>query len=472
VERMAKIVCTIGPASRSVKRLKQLLDAGMNVARLNFSHGSPGEHREAFDRLRKLDRRVAILQDLSGPKIRIGEMEGGQARLRDGGAFVLTPKRIVGNEEGAHVEYRFGPGDVKAGDDLYLADGSIHLRVEKVVGREIRCRIVHGGILTSRKGLNVPRLRLGSALGEKDARDLSFGLSMGVDYVALSFVTCAADVQRVKRVIKERRSPALVVAKIEKERALARIDSIVEAADAIMIARGDLGVEIPLERVPVAQKEIVEKCRAAGKPVIVATQMLESMTSAERPTRAEASDVANAVFDGADAVMLSAETASGRFPVESVSVMSRIVREAERHERRRAGRVGRARGECCGGSDWPPADLAEAACEAAARTAASAGAKVVVCLTRTGRTARLIARYRPPGTRIVAMTDHPEVLRQMSLVWGVEALPVPRIEKTENVFALMRERLRAAGVRGLAVIAAGIPAVDRVPTNTVHLVDC
>jgi pyruvate kinase len=469
MDRMAKIVCTIGPASRGAKRLKQLLDAGMNVARLNFSHGSPEEHREVFDRLRRLDRRVAILQDLAGPKIRIGEMEGGQARLRDGGTFVLTSKRIAGNEEGAHVAYRFGPGDVKAGDDLYLADGSIHLRVEKVVGREIRCRIAHGGILTSRKGLNVPRLRLGSALGEKDARDLAFGLSMGVDYVALSFVTCAADVQRVKRVVRKRRSPALVVAKIEKERALARIDSIVEAADAIMIARGDLGVEIPLERVPVAQKEIVEKCRAAGKPVIVATQMLESMTAAERPTRAEASDVANAVFDGADAVMLSAETASGRFPVESVSVMSRIVREAELHERRRAERV---RGSCCGGSEWPPADLAEAACEAAARTAASAGARVVVCLTRTGRTARLIARYRPLGTRIVAMTDNPEVMRQMSLVWGVEALPISRIERTEDVFALMKGRLRAAGVRGLTVIAAGIPTAERVPTNTVHLIDC
>ncbi len=466
---MAKIVCTIGPASRGPKRLKQLLDAGMDVARLNFSHGSPDEHREVFDRLRRLDRRVGIMQDLAGPKIRIGEMEGGQARLRDGGTFALTGKKILGNEEGAHVEYRFGPGDVKAGDDLYLADGSIHLIVEKVVGREIRCRIVHGGILTSRKGLNVPRLRLGGSLGPKDARDLAFGLAMGVDYVALSFVTCAADVKRVKRVIRERRSPALVVAKIEKERALERIESIVEASDAIMIARGDLGVEIPLERVPVAQKEIIDRCRAAGKPVIVATQMLESLTGAERPTRAEASDVANAILDGADAVMLSAETASGRFPVESVSVMSRIVREAERYERRRGKS---ARGECCAGSEWPPADLAEAACEAAARTAASAGAKVVVCLTRTGRTARLIARYRPPGMRIVAMTDSPEVIRQMSLVWGVEALSVPRIERTENVFALMKERLRAAGVRGLAVIAAGIPTSERVPTNTVHLIDC
>jgi pyruvate kinase len=259
-----------------------------------------------------------------------------------------------------------------------------------------------------------------------------------------------------------------VVAKIEKERALARIDSIVDAADAIMVARGDLGVEIPLERVPVAQKEIVEKCRAAGKPVIVATQMLESMTVAERPTRAEASDVANAVFDGADAVMLSAETASGRFPVESVSVMSRIVREAERYEARHTAGM---RGECRGRPEWPAAGLAEAACEAAARTAASAGARVVVCLTRSGRTARLIARYRPSLTRIVAMTDSPDVVRQMSLVWGVEALLIPRVERTENVFALMRETLRAAGVRGLAVVAAGIPTAEKVPTNTVHLMN-
>jgi pyruvate kinase len=469
VERRAKIICTIGPASRGVKRLRQLLDAGMNVARLNFSHGSPEEHREVLDRLRKLDGRVAIMQDLAGPKIRIGEMEGGQARLRDGETFVLTTKKVAGNEEGAHVNYRFGPGDVKTGDDLYLADGSIHLKVERVVGSEIRCRIAHGGVLTSRKGLNVPSLRLGSSLGAKDARDLAFGLSMGVDYVAVSFVTCAADVRRVKRIIKERKSPALVVAKIEKERALAQFETIVEAADAIMIARGDLGVETPLERVPVVQKQIIERCRAAGKPVIVATQMLESMVGAERPTRAEASDVANAVFDGADALMLSAETATGKFPVESVSVMDRIVREAERYERQRAGR---ARGDCCGGSEWPPSNLAEAACEAAARTATNAGARIIVCLTWTGRTARLIARYRPAGTRIIAMTGNPEVIRQMSLVWGVEALPMPRVEGTENVFALMRGRLRAAGVRGLVVLATGIPTSKRGSTNTVHLVDC
>jgi pyruvate kinase len=466
VERRGKIVCTIGPASGGAKRLRQLLDAGMNVARLNFSHGSPAEHEAVFGRLRKLDAGVAIMQDLAGPKIRIGEIGGGQARLRDGGAFVLTARKVAGNEEGAHVDYRFRPGDVRAGDDLYLSDGSIHLKVERVAGREIRCRIAHGGVLTSRKGLNVPRLRIGHSLSAKDAGDLAFGLAMGVDYVALSFVTSAADVRRVKRIVGERKSPALVVAKIEKERALARLDGIVEAADAIMVARGDLGVEIPLERVPVAQKEIIALCREMGKPVIVATQMLESMAGSERPTRAEASDVANAVFDGADALMLSAETATGKFPVESVRVMDRIVREAERWERRPS------RVDCGAGLAWPPKDLAEAACAAAARTAASSGARAIACLTRTGRTARLIARYRPAATRIFALTDDRAVMRQMNLVWGVEAIHLGRVDRTDAIFPLVRERLRAAGVRGLVVLAAGIPAPEKGATNTVHLLEC
>ncbi len=466
MERRTKIVCTIGPASGGGKKLRQLLDAGMNVARLNFSHGSPAEHRAVFDRLRKLDDGVAIMQDLAGPKIRIGEIEGGQARLREGGAFVLTTKPVAGDAEGAHVDYRFRPGDVKAGDDLYLADGSIHLKVEKALAREIRCRIVHGGILTSRKGLNVPRLRLGSSLSAKDTADLAFGLAMGVDYVAVSFVTCAADVRRVKRVVDARKSHALVVAKIEKERALDRLDGIVEAADAIMIARGDLGVEIALERVPVVQKEIVALCREMGKPVIVATQMLESMAVSERPTRAEASDVANAVFDGADALMLSAETATGAFPVESVGVMDRVIREAERWERRPL------RDECRGELPWPPRDLAEAACAAAARTAASSGASAVACLTRTGRTARLIARYRPAATRIVALTDDRRVMRQMNLVWGTETIHIDRIDRTDAIFPLVKERLRAAGIRGLVVLAAGIPVPEKGSTNTVHLINC
>jgi pyruvate kinase len=466
VERRAKIVCTIGPASDGTRTLRRLLDAGMNVARLNFSHGTPEGHRAVFDRLRKLDGNVAIMQDLAGPKIRIGEIAGGQTKLRDGATFILTTKKIAGGEEGAHIDYRFRPGDVRAGDDLYLADGTIHLEVERAGAREIRCRVVHGGLLTSRKGLNVPRLRMGHALSAKDAGDLEFGLAMGVDYVAVSFVTSAADVRRVKAVVRRRKSPALVVAKIEKERALARLDAIVDAADAIMIARGDLGVETPLERVPVVQKEIIARCREMGKPVIVATQMLESMVGSERPTRAEASDVANAAFDGADALMLSEETATGRFPAETVGVMDRIVREAERWERRPL------RDACNAELPFTPRDLAEAACAAAARTAASSRARAIACLTRTGRTARLIARYRPAATRIVALTDNPSVMRQMNLVWGTEAVYVERIERTDAIFPLMKSKLRAAGIRGLVVLAAGIPVPEKGSTNTVHLVNC
>ncbi len=376
MERRTKIVCTIGPACRDRATLARMLRAGMNVARLNFSHGTGQDHRAAAETLRRLDPNVTIMQDLAGPKLRVGEMAKGRARLRDDETFVLTTREIVGDERAAHVSFRPLPARVRRGDDLYLADGVIHLRVEKVRGADIVCRIVHGGVLASRKGLNVPRLRVSAALSEKDRRDLELGLALGVDYVAVSFVTRAAQIRRVKEIVAKRRSAALVVAKIEKEEALLGIDSILEAADAIMIARGDLGVEIPPEKVPIAQKRIIELCRAAGKPVIVATQMLESMVSSERPTRAEASDVANAVLDGTDALMLSEETAAGEFPVECVAMMDRIAREAEAHGNLRAGAPGGFAGD--------PKDPAEVVSEAVALEKWSGGLPVIACVTHSG----------------------------------------------------------------------------------------
>ncbi|MGD1049073.1 MAG: pyruvate kinase, partial [Candidatus Krumholzibacteriaceae bacterium] len=404
MERRGKIVCTIGPACRGARALEKLLAAGMNVARLNFSHGTREEHRAVFDTLRRLDGDVAIMQDLAGPKIRIGEMRSGAARLRDGERFVLTTRDVPGDERQARVTQASLPSGVRRGDDIYLADGIIHLVVERVHGRDIECRIVHGGVLTSRKGLNVPRLRLKGALSAKDLGDLGFGLAMGVDYVALSFVRNAAAVRRVKAIIRKRGSSALVVAKIEVQKALDHLDAIIDASDAIMVARGDLGVEIPPERVPVVQKEIIERCRERGKPVIVATQMLESMVTAERPTRAEASDVANAALDGADALMLSEETAAGRYPVESVRMMDRIIAEAERYRRG-------LRGEGALESSWRARDGVEAVCAAAVETAREMGARTIACLTHTGRTARLIARYRCASARIVALTSSRAVVR-------------------------------------------------------------
>jgi len=463
VPRKAKIVCTIGPACRRAKTLEKLLAAGMNVARLNFSHGTREEHRVVFDALRRLDGNVAIMQDLAGPKIRIGEMRSGSARLRDGEQFILTTRDVPGDERQARVTHPSLPSGVRRGDDIYLADGIIHLVVERVRGRDIECRIVHGGVLTSRKGLNVPRLRLKGALSAKDLGDLGFGLAMGVDYVAVSFVRNAAAVRRVKAIIRKRGSSALVVAKIEVQKALDHLDAIIDASDAIMVARGDLGVEIQPERVPVVQKEIIERCRERGRPVIVATQMLESMVSAERPTRAEASDVANAALDGADALMLSEETAAGRYPVESVRMMDRIISEAERYRR------GLAREDALEGS-WRAKDGVEAVCAAAVETARDMGACTIACLTHTGRTARLIARYRYVPARIVALTSNPAVIRQTGLVWGTEAILVGHIRETDAIFPIVRKKLKAAGVRGRVVLTAGIPVPEKGSTNTVHIV--
>ncbi len=463
MERRGKIVCTIGPACRSARTLGKLLAAGMNVARLNFSHGTREEHRAVFDTLRRLDGDVAIMQDLAGPKIRIGEMRSGQARLRDGERFVLTTRDVAGNERQARVTHASLPSGVRRGDDIYLADGVIHLEVERVHGQDIECRIVHGGVLTSHKGLNVPRLRMKGALSAKDLGDLKFGLAMGVDYVAVSFVRNASAVRRVKAIVRKRGSSALVVAKIEVQEALDHLDAIIDASDAIMVARGDLGVEIPPERVPVVQKEIIARCRERARPVIVATQMLESMVNAERPTRAEASDVANATLDGADALMLSEETAAGRYPVESVRMMDRIIVEAERYRRGLAG-------EDALESSWRAKDGVEAVCAAAVETARDMEARTIACLTQTGRTARLIARYRCMPARIVALTSNPAVIRQTGLLWGTEAILVDHIEETDAILPIVKRKLKAAGVRGRVVLTAGIPVPEKGSTNTVHIV--
>ena len=468
MKRFAKIVCTIGPACRDRAAVERLVAAGMDVARLNFSHGTREEHRRVFETIRRVAPGVAVMQDLAGPKIRVGEIRGGKARLREGQEFVLTTRDAAGDERGASVSWASLPRAVRRGDDIYLADGIIHLVVERVAGRDVHCRVLDGGVLTTRKGVNVPGARLGgSSLTAKDREDLAFGLALGVDYVALSFVRSAADVRRARAIARAARSPARLVAKIEKREALAALDAIVEAADAVMIARGDLGVEIPPEKVPALQKSIISRCRAFARPVIVATQMLESMVASERPTRAEASDVANAVIDGADALMLSAETASGKFPVESVRMMDRIVRETERY-------LADGHGHC----SMPPVEpelsrggegLAAATCVGAVEMAHWVGASAVACLTHTGRTASMIARHRHQAP-IVALTDDAATARLMRLVWGVSAIRIERFEHPDALFPAVTARLRAAGVRGRVVLAAGIPLGKRSTTNTVHLV--
>ena len=330
-ERFAKIVCTIGPASAAEGIIEQMARAGMDVARLNFSHGSHSEHRQAIERIRSVETRIgkpiAILQDLQGPKIRLGTFVDGGVALRRGDPFVLTTETVPGTAARASISYGGFAQDVKPGDRVLIDDGRIALEVEEVRGNDVAARVATGGMVKDHKGVNLPRttLRL-PALTEKDREDLAFGLRHGVDYVGVSFVRSAADLLEVREVINEFRSDVQVVAKLERPEAIGRLDEILNATAAVMVARGDLGVEVPLEEVPIAQKEILRRARLARTPVIVATQMLESMTTNPRPTRAEVSDVANAVLDGTDAVMLSAESAVGAYPVEAVRMLDRIIR--------------------------------------------------------------------------------------------------------------------------------------------------
>ena len=415
--RHTKIVATLGPASRESQVLDALIAAGVDIFRLNFSHGTQSDHAAMFHQVReaaeRADRHVAILQDLSGPKIRTGRLAGGRPiPLRRGDPLII----VIGDETG-------GPGRVfttyselalrvTKGDHLLLDDGKLELEVESAAPGEIRTRVVDGGELGEHKGINAPRVPLRSDMTEKDQRDLSFGLALGVDMIALSFVQSADDITRVRSVlVAEGRPKVPLVAKLERPEAIDRLDEILDASDAVMVARGDLGLEIPLERVPRVQKEILRKARARGVPVIVATQVLESMRTEPRPTRAEASDAAGAVDGGADAIMLSGETATGFYPVRSVEVLDAIIRDAETipvsADRRRAG------DELVG--------HATALCEAAVSLSARAGAHAIVAVTREGNTAKRLSAIRPQAD-IVAATVAPDVARRLSIFHGV--LPV------------------------------------------------
>lgn len=463
MNRRAKIVCTIGPASRDEATLTRLIDAGMDVARMNFSHGTREGHREIYERIRKLSGEVAVMQDLKGPKIRVGTIEGEGVRLLDGESFTLTSRDVIGGPGIAGVSYVGLAKDVSPGDNIFLADGTIHLEVESVSGGDVACRIVHGGTLSTGKGVNLPGVSISvPALTEKDLEDLAYGLELGVDLVALSFVTGPEDVEDLKERMRQAGSQAWIVAKIEKREALEHLDGIIAAADALMIARGDLGVEIPVEDVPIVQKNIIRACRCACKPVITATQMLESMVREERPTRAEASDVANAIIDGTDAVMLSAETATGAHPAGVVSIMRRIASRAEEY---RAGDYAFDREEP--GAEDHKADTVSLG---AVTIAEEIGASAIVCLTHSGRTARMIARYRP-YVPIIALTDNPHISRLLRLVWGVRCIRIETIEGTESILSTVRERLGEMGFRGRAVVTAGIPTGLRGPTNTVNVLD-
>lgn len=447
-------MCTIGPASRSPETLEQLIRAGMDVARLNFSHGTQAEHLDVIIAVRRiaerLRRSVAILQDLAGLKIRVGEIASGAVTLEAGAPFILTTRQVLGSREEVSVSYSHLTEDLKAGDTVLLSDGDLELVVIGTSAEDVHCRVITGGALASRKGVSLAgRSITAPTFTEKDRDDLAFGLRHGVDYVAVSFVRAAADVLTVRQIVQAHGSTACLIAKIETQLALANIDEIIDSVDGLMVARGDLGVAIPLATVPRVQKTVIRKSNRAAKPVITATHMLRSMQDRPRPTRAEVTDVANAVLDGTDAVMLSEETAIGRFPVEAVTTMAAIAADTESYF---PYDTWRHRFE----TDGPPPDaVARAVCSLAADLNVAA----IVACTQSGATARRVSRYRPRA-EILAATPTAETHRRLALVWGVTPL-LSRSQPTavDVIDGALATALAAGRVRrgDTVIVMAGVP---------------
>ena len=461
--RKTKIVCTIGPATGSGQMIEKLASAGMNIARLNFSHGTYEEHATHIEAIRqvssKLSLPLAVLQDLPGPKIRIGELKKETVWLQPGDDFTLTNKQVIGDEHIASVSLASLPKDVNPGNIIFLNDGAIKLDVVSTTKSEVRSKVVIGGMLAPKKGVNIPGVRLKvPSITDKDLSHLLFGLEQGVDFVALSFVREAGDVRQIRQFLQAKGADVPLVAKIEKHEAVDNIDEIIAEADGIMVARGDLGVEIPLKRVPIVQKELISKCNRVGKPVIVATQMLQSMVHSPYPTRAEVSDVANAILDSADAVMLSGETAIGKYPEETTLMMRQIAIETELalpyH------RILSEKTETV----IPQTD--DAISYAACHIAEQLGAVGIIAYTSSGSTAQRVAKYRPKAP-ILAITPNDSVRRKLALYWGVYPYQVREYASVEKAFeqgAQLAVKLGLAQRGDLVVITAGVPL--RVPGST------
>ncbi len=464
--RRAKIVCTIGPSSCGPDVLDRLVEAGMDVARLNFSHGTQAEHAQVIRAIREGEARwgrpITIVQDLQGPKVRLGTFVGGQTQLVTGEQFTLTARAVKGTASRTSINHPEFLTELKPGDPVWMDDGMIQLAVDRVEEGEVHCRIVSGGPVSDHKGVSLPRLPLPvSCLTPKDREDLRFGIEQGVDYVAVSFVRSAADIQEVRKFVHDLGSSVPIVAKLERAEVVGNLQGILALVDAVMVARGDLGVEVPLEEIPIIQKEVIRQAQQGKVPVIVATQMLESMVTHLRPTRAEVSDVATAIFDGADAIMLSAETATGRYPVETVELMARIAERAERSAP--AGSGPRPRPEAYG---FPEA-VAEAACQAARLL----HAKAIVAFTQSGFSARLISQDRPE-VPIIALTPYAEVQRKLGLFWGVSSRLVHKVETTDEMLEEVEATLLSDGTvrnNDVLVIISGAPMWVTGTTNLLKL---
>lgn len=462
--RRTKIVCTIGPASENLDILKKMISAGMNVARMNFSHGDHQDHGRRIALVRQaakeLGANIAIMLDTKGPEIRLGTFQEEPIFLRAGERFTLTTDEIEGDEHRVSVTYKDLPLDVEKGAKILIADGLIELEVLEVSNTEVHCQVINGGELKSRKGVNLPDVRVNlPALTDKDIADIIFGIEQQVDFIAASFIRKASDVLAIRDILEIHEADINIISKIESREAVDNIDGILRVSDGIMVARGDLGVEIPAEDVPMIQKTLIDKCNKVGKPVITATQMLESMTHNPRPTRAEASDVANAILDGTDAIMLSGESAAGNYPVEAVQTMNRIARRVEaafpyenyikKH------------------NDAETKTVTDGISHAVCSISSELGASAILTATASGHTARMISKYRPKAP-IVAVTPYPKVERKMALVWGVHPLINRDIHSTDEMIAETVEVALQAGyikAGDLVVITAGVPVGVHGTTN-------
>lgn len=459
-EKKTKIVATIGPVTANEKMLTELIKSGLDVVRINFSHGDFAEHTPKVTITRevakKLGRSVAILQDLGGPKIRIGDFGTESITLKIGDTFTLTTDKIVGDEKRVHVNYPLLPKEVKVGGFILLHDGKKKLQITAIKGNDVVCKVLVGGEMKGRRGVNLPGAYLSiSSITEKDRADLEFGIKHKVDFIALSFVRRPSDIAELREILKKRKCTAKIIAKIETPEALENIDEIIQLADGIMVARGDLAIEIPAEEVPLAQKMLIKKCHAAGKPVITATQMLESMIKSPVPTRAEVSDVANSILDGTDAIMLSEETTLGDYPVEAVQMMSQIAKRVEREVT-----SDHFSNIVCHG-------VTDAVSDAVVESANHVEAKFIVAFTNSGFTARMVSRHRP-GQHILAMSPNQAALNQLALSYGVTPLVIenfktlPEVLKFVRTFAV-KNKLASKGDR--VVIAGGSPFGVAIDTN-------
>ena len=469
--RKTKIVCTLGPATDREGVLRQMLQAGMNVARFNFSHGSYDEHQRRLDQLvalrEELHLPVAAMLDTKGPEVRLRSFQNGPVQLKTGQSFTLTTDDVPGDESRCSITYAQLPQDVKPGNTILLDDGLVRLTVLETTEREIRCRVENDGVMKDKKGVNVPGVSLSMPyMNQRDREDILFGIRQGFDFIAASFVRSAADIREIRHILDKNHSRIRIIAKIENQEGVSNLADILSVADGIMVARGDMGVEIDFTEIPAIQKNIIAQCVAAGKPVITATQMLDSMIENPRPTRAEITDVANAIYDGTSAIMLSGETAAGRYPVEAVKTMAAIASRTEAD----INYFGRMR-------NMTPdirLGIGGATAHAACTTATDTNASAIITVTKSGATPRLISRFRPETPIIACVMDEP-VQRQLSLTWGVRPLIMPYVQSTDEMIEGSVAVAQAAGLihdGEIAVVTAGVPAGIAGTTNMikVHLV--